>query len=117
MGEQNTMENDARVKRNELFNPIEKKTTKMIDEYSVLLSKKISDVRKATNKKPVKIWVVYSDAVANSDGYVKNDQSLDITASVILFIKNKNTQDIVEKNSDKKINIAEKLKDKSNKKK
>ena len=58
MGEQNTMENDARIKRNELFNPIEKKVTKMIDEYTTILSEKISEIRKKNNKKPVKIIVL-----------------------------------------------------------
>ena len=78
MGEQNTMENDARIKRNELFNPIEKKVTKMIDEYTTILSEKISEIRKKNNKKPVKIIVLYSDIIANSNVYLKSNKNLDI---------------------------------------
>ena len=89
MGEQNTMENDARVKRNELFNPIEKKTTKFIDEYATLLGNKLSEIRIKNNKKPVKIIVLYSDSIANSESYTKNILSSDITTEIIDFIKEK----------------------------
>ena len=117
MGEQNTMENDARIKRNELFNPIEKKVTKMIDEYTTILSEKISEIRKKNNKKPVKIIALYSDIIANSNVYLKSNKNLDITESVIIFIKNKNTQYFEKTGNNTKINITDKLKDKNSKKK
>ena len=108
MGEQNTMENDARIKRNELFNPIEKKVTKMIDEYTTILSEKISEIRKKNNKKPVKIIVLYSDIIANSNVYLKSNKNLDITESVIIFIKNKNTQYFEKTGNNTKVNITDK---------
>ena len=116
MGEQNTMENDARIKRNELFNPIEKKVTKMIDEYTTILSEKISEIKKKNNKKPVKIIVLYSDIIANSNVYLKSNKNLDITESVISFIKNKNTQYFEKTGNTAKVNITDKLKDKRSKK-
>ena len=116
MGEQNTMENDARIKRNELFNPIEKKVTKIIDEYTNILSEKISEIRKKNNKKPVKIIVLYSDIIANSNVYLKSNKNLDITESVISFIKNKNTQYFEKTGNTAKVNITDKLKDKRSKK-
>lgn len=115
MGEQNTMENDARIKRNELFNPIEKKITKIIDEYTSILSEKISEVRKKNNKKPVKFLAIYSDIIANSNGYVKSNHDFDITEAVILFIKNKNIQNFEKIENNTKINITNKLKEKNNK--
>ena len=116
IGEQNTMENRAKIKRNEYFNPIEKKVTKMIDEYTTILSEKISEIRKKNNKKPVKIIVLYSDIIANSNVYLKSNKNLDITESVISFIKNKNTQYFEKTGNTAKVNITDKLKDKRSKK-
>lgn len=117
MGEQNTMENDARIKRNDLFNPIEKKVTKIIDEYTTILGAKNSEIRKKNNKKPVKIIVLYSDIIANSNVYLKSNKDLDITESVIIFIKNKHTQYFEKTKNNTKENITDKIKDKRSKNK
>ena len=59
----------------------------------------------------------YSDIIANSNVYLKSNKNLDITESVIIFIKNKNTQYFEKTGNNTKVNITDKLKDKSSKKK
>lgn len=117
MEEQNRMETKAKIKRNELFNPIEKKVTTLIDEYTTILSEKISENRKKKNKKPVRIIVLYSDTITNSKGYLKSEQNFDITEKVIRFIKNKIEQNSKKTGNNTKVNITDKLKDKNSKKK
>ena len=108
IGEQNTMENRAKIKRNEYFNPIEKKVTTLIDEYTTILSKKLSKIRKKKNKKPVRIIVIYSDTITNSKGYLKSNQNFDITEGVISFIKNKIEQNSKKTGNNTKVNITDK---------
>ena len=90
MGEQNTMEADAKVKRNELFGPVEKKSVKLIDEFVAELEKKMSEFNLQKNKKPVKIICINSGAIVNSESHIKNVTAMDITQDVLAFIKSKN---------------------------
>lgn len=90
MGEQNTMEADAKVKHNELFGPVERKAVKLIDEFVIELEKKISDANIKKNKKQVKIACIAASAVVNSESHIKNIEHLDITQDVLAFIKSKN---------------------------
>lgn len=111
MGEQNTMEADAKVKRNELFGPVEKKSVKLIDEFVAELEKKMSEFSLQKNKKPVKIICINSGAIVNSESHIKNVANLDITQDVLVFIKSKNIAiDALDTPSDN-------LKNKKNKKK
>ena len=78
--------------------------------------KRFLKLKKKNNKKPVKIIVLYSDIIANSNVYLKSNKNLDITESVIIFIKNKNTQYFEKTGNNTKVNITDKLKDKRSKK-
>ena len=78
--------------------------------------KRFLKLKKKNNKKPVKIIVLYSDIIANSNVYLKSNKNLDITESVIIFIKNKNTQYFEKTGNTAKVNITDKLKDKRSKK-
>ena len=111
MGEQSTMEADAKVKRNELFGPVEKKSVRLIDEFVSELEKKMSEFNLEKNKKPVKIICINSGVIVNSESYIKNITALDITQDVLNFIKSKNVSiDVSEVPSNN-------LKNKKNKKK
>ena len=108
MGEQNTMEADARNKHKELFNPVEKKAVKFIDEFVKNLEKAISDFKLKNNKKAVKIICLNSSETVNSEAHMKTIDNLDITEDILKFIQSKNIA--VNMNEDPDDNLKNKKK-------